>query len=124
MAHALVVDDSRAVRRLLAQSLHGLGYEVTEAENGAVALHALHASPSPVQLILTDWNMPEMNGLDLLKAVRDTPEYGSVPVLMITTETEMNNIAAALEAGANEYIMKPFTQEILADKLRLAGAQV
>lgn len=124
MAHALVVDDSRAVRKLLSQNLQGLGYNVTEAENGVAALDALQTMPSPVELILTDWNMPEMNGLDFLKAVRLKPEYGSVPVVMVTTETEMEQMAAALEAGANEYVMKPFTREILADKLRLAGVQI
>ena len=124
MAHALVVDDSRAVRKLLSHTLEVLGYEVTEAENGAAALDALRTRPSPVQLILTDWNMPEMNGLDFLKAVRSNPDYGRVPVVMVTTETEMEHMAAALEAGANEYVMKPFTREILTDKLRLAGAQV
>ncbi len=124
MAHALIVDDSRAVRKLLAQTLNDLGYETSEAENGKAALAVLQARPSPLELILTDWNMPEMNGLDLLKAVRDKPEYEGVPVVMVTTETEMEHMAAALEAGATEYVMKPFTREILADKLRLAGIRV
>ncbi len=124
MAHALIVDDSRAVRKLLAQTLNDLGYETSEAENGKAALAVLQARTSPLELILTDWNMPEMNGLDLLKAVRDKPEYEGVPVVMVTTETEMEHMAAALEAGATEYVMKPFTREILADKLRLAGIRV
>ena len=68
--------------------------------------------------------MPEMNGLDFLKAVRRKPEYDGIPVVMVTTETEMEHMAAALEAGANEYVMKPFTREILTDKLRLAGVQI
>ena len=124
MAHALVVDDSRAVRKLLAQTLGDLGYETSEAENGKTALAVLQACTTPPELILTDWNMPEMNGLDLLKAVRNKPEYHSVPIVMVTTETEMEHMAAALEAGANEYVMKPFTRDILADKLRLAGIRV
>ena len=124
MAQALVVDDSRAVRKLLSQNLQFLGYDVTEAENGIAALDALQARPDPVHLILTDWNMPEMNGLDFLKAVRRRPEYDGIPVVMVTTETEMEHMAAALEAGANEYVMKPFTREILTDKLRLAGVQI
>jgi two-component system chemotaxis response regulator CheY len=121
MAHAMVVDDSRAVRRLLAEALRELGYAVSEAENGRAALEALQARSAPLELILTDWNMPEMNGLEFLKALRRDASLRSVPVVMVTTETEMAQMAAALEAGANEYIMKPFTREILADKLRLAG---
>jgi two-component system chemotaxis response regulator CheY len=121
MAHAMVVDDSRAVRRLLAEALRELGYAVSEAENGRAALEALRARSAPLELILTDWNMPEMNGLEFLKEVRRDASLRAVPVVMVTTETEMAQMAAALEAGANEYIMKPFTREILADKLRLAG---
>ena len=124
MEHALVVDDSRAVRRLLAQALEDMGYEVSQAENGRRALEELHALTEPVSLILTDWNMPEMNGLEFLKEVRKQSDLDSVPVIMVTTETEMEHMAAALEAGANEYVMKPFTREILTDKLRLAGVKL
>lgn len=121
MAHALVVDDSRAVRKLLAQTLTDMGYQVSEAENGKAALETMSSLSWSFGLILTDWNMPEMNGLEFLKAVRSRVEFQDVPVVMVTTETEMENMAAALEAGANEYVMKPFTRDILADKLRLAG---
>lgn len=124
MEHALVVDDSRAVRRLLAQALEGMGFAVVQAENGRLALEALRTSAAPVSLILTDWNMPEMNGLEFLKAVRRQACFESVPVIMVTTETELEHMAEALEAGANEYVMKPFTVEMLADKLRLAGIRV
>jgi two-component system chemotaxis response regulator CheY len=124
VAQALVVDDSRAVRKLLAQTLRELGFETTEAENGRAALAALEMETRPFELILTDWNMPEMNGLDFLKAVRQEAVYDSVPVLMVTTETELEHMAAALAAGANEYIMKPFNRDILTDKLRLAGVHV
>jgi len=120
----MVVDDSRAVRRLLAQALEDMGYDVTQAENGKHALEVLEAAPGPVSLILTDWNMPEMNGLEFLKEVRKQANFDAVPVIMVTTETEMEHMALALEAGANEYVMKPFTREILTDKLRLAGVRV
>lgn len=123
MGHAMVVDDSRAVRRLLAQALEGMGYTVEQAENGRLALEALTARTEPVSLILTDWNMPEMDGLAFLKEVRKRADFDAVPVIMVTTETEMEHVAEALEAGANEYVMKPFTLEILADKLRLAGVR-
>jgi len=74
-----------------------------------------------VKLMLADWNMPEMNGLDLVKAVRKEPGYDSLKVLMVTTETEMEQMCQALEAGANEYVMKPFTKDILLEKLELVG---
>src|ERR1700694_4038371 len=102
---------------LLSKTLTGLGYDVTEAANGQEALEILTGPASGVDLVLTDWNMPVMNGLDLLKAIRARPQFGSTPVIMITTETEMDQMAAAIEAGANEYVMKPFTAQILLDKL-------
>ena len=124
MAHAMVVDDSRAVRRIISNTLTDLGFEVKEAENGRDALESLRAAADPVSLILTDWNMPEMNGLDFLKEVRRQRAYDQVPVIMVTTETEIEHMAMAMEAGANEYVMKPFTRDILTDKLRLAGIRI
>ena len=121
MAKALVVDDSRAVRTILAKSLGELGFEVREAANGSEALNVIESENAAVTLILLDWNMPEMNGLELLKRLRHTPEFSSLVVVMVTAETEMGHIAEALEAGANEYVMKPFTKDILAEKLELAG---
>ncbi|MGO9940402.1 MAG: response regulator [Terracidiphilus sp.] len=121
MAKALVVDDSRAVRMLLVKTLRQLGYEVQEAANGREALEIVEAGNSGVKLVLADWNMPEINGLDLLKRLRQNPALSSLAVVMVTTETEIEHIAEALEAGANEYVMKPFTQEILVEKLELAG---
>ena len=121
MAKALVVDDSRVVRMLLSRTLKQLGYEVQEAANGREALEAIEAGNSGVQLVLADWIMPEINGLDLLKRLRQNPALASLAVVMVTTETEIDRIAEALEAGANEYVMKPFTRDILAEKLELAG---
>lgn len=121
MAKALVVDDSRAVRMLLTRALKQIGYEVQEAANGKEALEAIEAGDSGVELVLADWNMPEINGLDLLKRFRQNPALSSLAVVMVTTETEIEHIAEALEAGANEYVMKPFTQDILVEKLQLAG---
>jgi two-component system chemotaxis response regulator CheY len=74
-----------------------------------------------VKLVLADWNMPEINGLELLKRLRQNPEFSSLVVVMVTTETELDQMTAALEAGANEYVMKPFTKEILVEKLELVG---
>jgi two-component system, chemotaxis family, chemotaxis protein CheY len=121
MAKALVVDDSRAVRMILTRTLKELGYEVREASNGLEALEVIEAEKSAVTLVLADWNMPEMNGLDLLKRLRQSPEFSSLVVIMVTTETELDQMATALDAGANEYVMKPFTKDILVEKLQLVG---
>ncbi|HEY4360523.1 MAG TPA: response regulator [Bryobacteraceae bacterium] len=123
MSKALVVDDSRAVRMILSRTLKELGYEVREAANGREALEVLDAEEASVSLLLADWNMPEMNGLELVKRLRRNPRLASLVVVMVTTETELDHMAAALEAGANEYVMKPFTKEILREKLQLVGAR-
>lgn len=123
MAKALVVDDSRAVRMILARTLREIGYEVREAANGREALDVIQAEKTTLTLVLTDWNMPEINGLDLLKMVRQDSQLSSLVVVMVTTETELDQMAAALEAGANEYVMKPFTKEILVEKLERVGVR-
>jgi two-component system chemotaxis response regulator CheY len=106
---------------LLVRALKQIGYEVREAANGREALEVIEAGDSEFKLVLADWNMPEINGLDMLKRLRQNPALSSLAVVMVTTETEIEHIAEALEAGANEYVMKPFTQEILVEKLQLAG---
>lgn len=121
MAKALVVDDSRAVRMILARTLKELGYEVGEAANGREALNLIGEEKQAFSLLLADWNMPEVNGFELLREVRRHPELASLKVVMVTTETELEHMTAALDAGANEYVMKPFTREILVEKLQLAG---
>jgi two-component system chemotaxis response regulator CheY len=120
-ANAMVVDDSKAVRMILTRILREIGFDACEAANGREALEIIAGRKDPLKLVLADWNMPEMNGLDLLRRVRQDPELSSVAVVMVTTETETEQMATALEAGANEYVMKPFTKEILVDKLRMAG---
>jgi two-component system chemotaxis response regulator CheY len=122
MAKALIVDDSKAVRMLIARSLHLFGYETVEAANGSEALRILKSESPAVCLMLSDWNMPEMNGLDLVKRLRQDPENDRVAVIMVTSECDTEQMMAALEAGANEYVMKPFTREILQEKLQLVGA--
>jgi len=121
MAKALVVDDSRAVRMILSKTLRELGFEVREAGNGREAMEIMQVEKATVQLVLADWNMPEMNGLELLRQLRRDPELSSLVVVMVTTETELGQMAAALEAGANEYVMKPFTRDILVEKLQMTG---
>lgn len=122
MANALVIDDSRAIRTILTRTLNGLGYEVSQAGNGAEGLNVLTSCPVEVGLVLVDWNMPEMNGLEFLRRVRADMRFNDVKVMMVTTETEVSQMVTALEAGANEYVMKPFTKEIIEDKLRMIGA--
>lgn len=121
MAKALVVDDSRAVRMILGKTLRELGYEVLDAANGREALEVIQPVKAEVTLVLADWNMPEINGLELLKKLRQDPELASLVIVMVTTETEVDQMVTALKAGANEYVMKPFTKDILVEKLELAG---
>ena len=116
---ALVVDDSRAMRSILAKILVRLGFEVLQAADGIEGLATLDEASPPVELVLSDWNMPEMDGLQFVKALRANPKFASVVVVMVTTETHMEQMLTALEAGANEYIMKPFTAEMVEDKLRM-----
>jgi two-component system chemotaxis response regulator CheY len=118
---ALIVDDSRTIRILLRNILRELGYEVCEAVDGEDALKVIEAEKAAVTVVLTDWSMPLMNGLDLVKNLRQDPELASLKVIMVTTETEVDHIVSALEAGADEYVMKPFTKDILREKLEQVG---
>jgi two-component system chemotaxis response regulator CheY len=121
MSKAMVVDDSRAVRLILSRMLKEVGYDVCQAANGKEALSLL-AGEENVSLILVDWNMPELDGLGFVKSLRSDTRYSAVKVVMVTTETEIDRMVTALEAGANEYVMKPFTADIISDKLRMLGA--
>jgi len=115
---ALVVDDSRAMRSIISKILARLGFEVAQAADGVEALATL-STGAPFDVVLSDWNMPEMNGLEFVKALRADPRFARVVVVMVTTETHIEQMMTALEAGANEYIMKPFTAEVIEDKLRM-----
>ena len=117
---ALVVDDSTAIRRIIGRILKELGFEVFEAGHGKEALAQLAAIGIP-ELALVDWNMPEMNGYELLCTIRADPTYDNLCIMMVTTESEMSQMTKALEAGANEYLMKPFTKEMVAAKLEILG---
>jgi two-component system chemotaxis response regulator CheY len=95
-------------------------FEVVEASNGREAMERLQAA-GKVDIALVDWNMPEMNGFEFVRAVRAQNMYDGVLLMMVTTETEMDNVVRALAAGANEYVMKPFTPDVIVEKLRLFG---
>ena len=112
----LVADDAPPMRRIITNILFDLGFKnVVEANNGAIALRIL--ATENIDFIITDWNMPEMSGLDLLKAIRSNASTEKLPVLMVTAETLQENIVQAARAGVNNYIMKPFDAKTLAAKI-------
>lgn len=117
---AIVVDDSRTIRIILGRQLRELGFEVFEAGNGAEALEVL-GRLGPLDLALFDWNMPVMDGYELLRAVRQEARFAGMRIMMVTTETEVERVVRALEAGASEYLMKPFSKEAVQEKLGLLG---
>ena len=121
MSRALVVDDSRAMRMILSKTLVESGFEVVQAANGREALETMDREGLTISLVLLDWNMPEISGIEVLEKLRSRSEFNGVRMVMVTTETEIEQMARALEAGADEYVMKPFTREALEDKLRLIG---
>ena len=115
----LVVDDSRTIRHVAATMLTGLGFKVAEAEHGAAAV--AFCSKTVPDFVLLDWNMPEMDGITCLRALRAMPLSPRPIVVMCTTENGLSKIQEALEAGADEYIMKPYDQDVLQDKLDQLG---
>lgn len=119
----LVVDDSVTMRRIVVNSLQRIGFNDTvEAGDGHEALQKLDGS---IQFVITDWNMPNMSGIEFTRALRAKPECASVPVLMVTTRSVREDIMAAIEAGVNNYIVKPFTPQVLKDKIdQILGAGV
>ncbi len=121
MQKALIIDDSRAIRRILGSVVRELGFEVSEAENGREGLETLINMQPPAEVVLVDWNMPEMNGLEFVNQVRADGRWRGVKLMMVTSVTEADQMVKALTAGADEYVMKPFTKEVLHDKMRLLG---
>lgn len=119
MNNCLIIDDSRAIRKVSRQIIESLGFQVSEAENGEVGLSSCRAEMPDV--ILLDWNMPVMDGYSFLKHLRELPDGHAPKVVFCTTENDLTHIARALEAGANEYIMKPFDKVILAAKFQEIG---
>jgi two-component system chemotaxis response regulator CheY len=115
---ALVVDDSRAVRIIITKMLREIGMEVLEAGNGLEALEQIKRNPD-VELLLVDWNMPVMNGMEFVVAVRAQRACDAMRILMVTSEAEGAQVTRALAAGANEYLMKPFNKDVLVAKLGL-----
>ncbi len=113
----LVVDDSSTMRRIIKNTLARIGHkDVLEAEDGKVAWQVLQDN-SDIDVLITDWNMPEMNGLELVKKVRAESKYEDMPIIMVTTEGGKKEVITALKAGVNNYIVKPFTPQVLKEKL-------
>ncbi len=119
---ALVIDDSKSIRSILSKILVEIGFTVEEASNGLEALDVIQKEK--VDLALVDWNMPDMNGFEFIQEVRKDNTYKDMRMMMVTTETEMNKVVEALEAGANEYVMKPFTKDMIVEKLALMGMDI
>ena len=113
----LVVDDSSTMRRIIKNTLARLGYkDILEGADGVEGWTALDANPD-VEMLITDWNMPEMNGLELVQKVRADERFVDMPIIMVTTEGGKAEVITALKAGVNNYIVKPFTPQVLKEKL-------
>ena len=111
----LVVDDSATMRRILVNSLQRIGFtDCVEAGDGREAIDKFDAS---IQFVITDWNMPTMSGIDLARSLRALPDGKSVPILMVTTRSVKEDIMSAIQAGVNNYIVKPFTPQVLKEKI-------
>ena len=117
---ALIIDDSRAMRRILTKIVAPLGFEVIEAENGQEGFDRLQEA-GDVEIILVDWNMPVMSGIDFLTHLRQRDGGDKPKVVFCTTENDVEHIREAINAGADEYVMKPFDHETLQIKLQLVG---
>jgi len=117
---ALVVEDSKTIRMILCEYLRKMNIEVVEAVDGCQALERLREM-APPDLVLVDWNMPVMNGIDFIRAVRELQIYDPLPLIMVTTNSENEHLGTAMEAGANEYIQKPCTFDALREKIELLG---
>ena len=114
----LVVDDSSTMRRIIKNTLGRLGYKnIIEGADGVEAWDALQNNPD-TEVVITDWNMPNMNGLELVKKIRAQEKYNNVPIIMVTTEGGKKEVITALKAGVNNYIVKPFTPQVLKEKLQ------
>jgi two-component system chemotaxis response regulator CheY len=114
----LVVDDSSTMRRIIVNTLSRLGYKDTvQGADGVEAWEAMQANPD-IGVVITDWNMPNMNGLELVKKIRAEEKYVDIPIIMVTTEGGKAEVITALKAGVNNYIVKPFTPQVLKEKLQ------
>lgn len=117
----LVIDDMATMRKIIKNMLGQIGFKnITEADDGATALPKIkeaHENGEPFEFIVSDWNMPQMTGLDLLKHLRESDDYKHLPFLMITAEAEQGNVVIAVKAGVSNFIVKPFSAQVLKEKI-------
>ena len=121
MGKILVVDDAKTMRRIIKNSLIKLGFkeeDILEAEDGVKAWELFQQYKDEIDAVLTDWNMPNMNGLELVEKIRAQDRFKDVPIIMVTTEGGRKEVITALKAGVNNYIVKPFTPQVLKEKLQ------
>ena len=117
---AIIIDDSRTMRRLLSTYISEFASDIVEAEDGVVGLEQLEKN-APLDLALVDWDMPRMNGLEFVKAVRANPSYTDMKILMVTSHNTPEDVGEVLMAGATDFLMKPMTEEMVRDKLQILG---
>lgn len=123
-AGILVVDDMKTMRKIVSKSLKTMGFEkITEAEDGQKAWALLNDPPFPIELIISDWNMPNSSGLDFLKRVRADDRFKSLPFMLLTAENEAEQVKEAVTAGVSNYMVKPFTPVTLGEKLKAMWAK-
>ena len=124
-SRVLVIDDMMTMRKIVIKNLKDLGFtDITEAADGNLAWGALNAASPPIQLVISDWNMPNCSGLDLLKKVRGDAKFAKLPFVMLTAEAEAAQVKEALVAGVTNYIIKPFTADTLKLKLEQSHKKV
>ncbi len=114
----LSVDDSTTIRRIVKRTVTELGHDVLEAPDGPTALTVLDENFEKIQLVILDWNMPGMTGLEVLKTIRADEKFSAIPVMMLTSEAEQGYVVQALQAGAKNYLTKPFDKEMLNLKIQ------
>ena len=114
----LIVDDSVMIRKVVQAAVEKIGFEPVEAKNGQEAMEKIEKDPSDIALVLLDWNMPVLDGYSVLKKIKQSEKFSHIPVLMVTTEVDRKRVIQAVEAGATNYLMKPFSQEDLIEKIK------
>ena len=113
----LIIDDSMVARKQVALAIEALGYHAIEAEDGTNGWNQLEQRQNDILLVILDWNMPGLSGIEVLRKIRSDQRFRSIPVMMVTTETERENMIEAVRAGATQYVMKPYTHEDLQIKV-------
>lgn len=121
----LIIDDMMTMRKIVSKICKDLGFtDITEAADGNLAWAELQKATPPIQLVISDWNMPNCSGLELVKRVRADPKYAKVPFLMVTAESEKHQIVEAIQAGVSNYVVKPFSADTLKEKLEAVHKKV